>query len=401
MEKKVKGSWLIHHTNKLQVVTNQRGYENTFMAGKAGILLSAISSNNQITISNERLRALSQAASINLPFELPKLIEVLKYRNLIETVGDEIAVLGVTTTSALQHTVEIFEDLSPLSIENAAIELAEKTSEKPLNDKEACEEIGDLYCLSGKEVTQLMYDVEEIGFVDVEKIGKDEKLYFNGNLFRRDAAKKIKKVLDSLSPSDQCCLIEVNGLLKQKACIPVDEAIKIFGEKLFQRVAAIGLFDVNIVSNSTEEIGFLTLPSAFSKFSSSMIEDAFDLAKAFVSSITYGMTKSRYERGQIQMVDALLAALIRGESVGPVPAIAEDYKILEFKGVVQVYHGSKKGRVGPMLRLLKKEVVNLRSKQYAKVTSVNTPWIICPQDLPQSLVVQNIIENELGKNRYK
>ena len=66
-----------------------------------------------------------------------------------------------------------------------------------------------------------------------------------------------------------------------------------------------------------------------------MVDDAFDLAKAFVSSVTYGMTKSAYARGQIQMVDALLGALVRGESVGPVRAIAEDYKVLELKGVVE------------------------------------------------------------------
>lgn len=90
-----------------------------------------------------------------------------------------------------------------------------------------------------------------------------------------------------------------------------------------------------------------------------MVDDAFDLAKAFVSSITYGMTKSSYTRGKIQMVDALLSALVRGESVGPVQAISEDYKLLELKGVVKVSQGSKKGRTGPMLELLKIEVGEL------------------------------------------
>ena len=64
MDKKTKGSWLIHHTNKLQGVTNQIGYEKTFLAGKAGILLSAISSNNQVTVNNDRLTVLAKAANI-------------------------------------------------------------------------------------------------------------------------------------------------------------------------------------------------------------------------------------------------------------------------------------------------------------------------------------------------
>lgn len=59
------------------------------------------------------------------------------------------------------------------------------------------------------------------------------------------------------------------------------------------------------------------------------------------------------------MVDALLSTLVSGQWVGPVRAIAEDYKILELKGVVEVKTGEKKGRAGPMLKLLKKEVGEL------------------------------------------
>lgn len=40
-------------------------------------------------------------------------------------------------------------------------------------------------------------------------------------------------------------------------------------------------------------------------------------------------------------------------------AIAEDYKVLELKGVVQVKNGTKNGRSGPMLTLLKKEIGEL------------------------------------------
>lgn len=141
--------------------------------------------------------------------------------------------------------------------------------------------------------------------------------------------------------------------------VDVTFATNLLGKNLFEKVTAIGLFDISVVSNSKEDVGFLTLPSAFSKYSNAMVDDAFDLAKAFVSSITYGMTKSTYDRGKIQMVDALLSALVRGESVGPVQAISEDYKILELKGVVKVVYGQKKGRTGPMLKLLKKEVGEL------------------------------------------
>jgi|688.fasta_scaffold161249_2 hypothetical protein len=365
MDKKVKGSWLIHHTDKLQSVRSQSGFEKTYLSGKSGILLSAISSNNEITISNQRLDTLAQASNINVLTELPIIIDLLKKKELIDVAGNGIAILGVTTSSALQHTSDIFDSLQPTSQENAAIGLAERASLEPIKSSEALEELADAYSLNRAEITEVLFNSEQIGFVDVENLGGSEKLLFNGNLFRRETAKKVKAVLDSLSSDEQSKLTEANGIIRKQACVPLEIIKNILGDKLFSKVSEIGLFDINVVSNSIENVGFITLPSAFSKFSSnSMVDDPFDLAKAFISSITYGMTKSSYERGQIQMVDKLLSTLVRGESIGPVAAIGEDYKILEKKGVVQVEIGSKRSRsgnirTGLMMKLLKKEVGEL------------------------------------------
>jgi hypothetical protein len=359
MDKKTKGSWLIHHTNKLQGVTNQSGYEKTYLAGKAGILLSAISANNDTTVNNDRLAVLATAANINTTFELPKLIEVLQQQKLIDKSSGGVAVLGVTTATALQHTSDLFDSLTPSVNELASITLAERASVAPILANDIASDLADTYKLATADLGQLFSDAEQIGFVDTEKLGSNQTLLFNGNLFRRDTTQKIKAVLDSLSTAEQAKLKELTETLRKRACVSTDYAKQFLGEALFQKVTAIGLFDISVVSNSTENVGFLTLPSAFSKYSNSMVDDAFDLAKAFVSSVTYGMTKSYYERGQIQMVDALLGALVRGESVGPVRAIAEDYKVLELKGVVEVKQGTKKGRTGPMLRLLKTEVGEL------------------------------------------
>lgn len=359
MDKKLLGSWVVHHTNKLQNVSNQNGYDSTFVAGKAGILLSAISSNGERSLSRSKVEALAKSANINIPFELPKLIDILCDHELLDQSESEIATLGVTTLSILQHTADIFTGQTPSTKELAAIQLSEFASREPILSAGVSEKISDLFKLDRSNVSQLLYDSENIGFVDVEKISKEDKLFFNGNLFRRDDTAKIRRVLDSLTVPEQTKLNEFNEILRSKACVSIEFAKSMLGEQLFQKVSAIGLYDVNVVSNSTESIGFLTLPSAFSKFSSSIVEDAFDLAKAFISSITYGITKSSEARGQIKMVDALLGALVRGESVGPVPAIGEDYKILEMKGVVEVSWGSKKGRSGHMMKLLKKEVGEL------------------------------------------
>ena len=359
MDKMTKGSWLIHHTNKLQGVTNQAGYDKTFLAGKAGILLSAISSNNLATLNNDRLNVLAQAANINTIFELPKLIEILKQQQLVDTTNGGIAVLGVTTAKTLQHTSDIFDALAPNPSEVASITLAEKASLEPVLSSHVTTELADVYKLATPDIQRLMSDAEQIGFIDAEDLGGGQRLLFNGNLFRRETTRKIKTVLDSLSSAEQTKLNELTDKLKKHACVSANDATQLLGVPLFNKVAAIGLFDINIVSNLNEDAGFLTLPSAFSKYSNSMVDDAFDLAKAFISSLTYGMSKSSYARGRIHMVDALLSALVRGESVGPVNAIAQDYKVLELKGVVEVRHGTKKGRSGPMLKLLKTEVGEL------------------------------------------
>lgn len=342
MDKKTQGSWLIHHTNKLQSITNQQGYEKTFVAGKAGILLSAISADKQSRIERDRLDVLAKAANVNVMMELPTLLKVLETHAYISigTTGG-VDVLGVTSASVLQNTSDIFSNLAPTPIESAAIELAEMASLAPVKATDAVEELADKFKLKKNDADQLLFESDQIGFVDTEKYDDGTCILFNGNLFRRNATQKIKTILDSLSQQEQQALSEFTDILKRKACIDVDTATKILGKPLFNKTSSIGLFDISIVSNNSSNTGFVTLPSAFSKFSSSMIDDAFDLAKAFLSSITYGITKSSHSRGKIQMVDALLSALVRGDSVGPVTAIAQDYRVLELKGVVAVYTGEK------------------------------------------------------------
>ena len=355
MDKNIKGAWLIHNTNKLQAITNQNGYQNTFLAGKAGILLSALSSEEQIRIDRKRVEALAAASSINM-LELPSLLTILENRQLIDSGRDQISVLGSTTSATLGHTADIFDSSEPSCCEIASLELAEMASQFPVTNSLAAEKLSDTYKLGNDDVLQILEDAESIGFVDAESVGSGEKLLFNGNLFRRDEANKIKAVLDSLSAAEHARITEITNQLTTHACLPLQQVQSVLGNQLFQKVMAIGLYDINIVSNSKEDAGFVTLPNSFAKYSNSMVDDAFDLAKAFVASITYGMTRSSHQRGKITQVSALIRALIRGEEIGPVEAIREDYKVLEFKGVVSVRTGTKGGRTGPLLKLLKKEV---------------------------------------------
>lgn len=384
MEKKTEGAWLVQQTSKLQNVNNQTSYENTYFAGKAGILLSALTADEQCTLPKEKVNALAQASNITVSMELPALLDVLENRELISVGSDGIEVLGVTTASTLQHTADIFYDRSPTSFEKAALHIAETCSNRPHADSELKEEIADTHKLSKDEVNTLCNESEQIGFVDVERVDSTKSLYFNGNLFRRETTNKVHTVLSSLADSDQVKLHELNDLINKSACVTTDTAKSILGAQLFAKVSSIGLYDVSVVSNTEEQVGYVTQPSAFSKYSDSLVDDAFDLAKAFVSSLTYGMTRSNYERGAIRMVETLLRTLIRGESIGPVTAIGNDYKILEVKGVVQVFEGSKKGRTGHMMKLLKREVGILALEVIEKGDASE----LSLESLPTSIVTQ-------------
>jgi len=356
MDDRTKGAWIIHHANKLQLCSNQNNYNNTFLAGKAGILLSSISSEQERQINNNKLHALARAANINTVFELPRLIEILKGRNLIDVTTSGIAILGVTTSTILTHTSNLFDTLDVQKQEKAALALSEKASFSPVLFKDISEYLSDKYEIKKEDIEEFT----SIGFVDTEPLEGDNKLLFNGNLFRRNNIAKVRAVFDSLKQEEQDKLQEVTELLHKTACINYVDAERILGSSLLQKVSSIGLFDISVISNSTESVSYLTSPSSFgATYCNPMIDDAFDLAKAFVSSITYGMTKSTHSRGKIRLVEVLLQTLINGERIGPVNAIKEDYKILELKGVVEVTDGYKNNRYGPMLKLIKKEVGQL------------------------------------------
>jgi hypothetical protein len=353
MESKTTGAWVVHHSQKLQQVTDGQEFNKILAAGKAGTLLSALSSDEQTSLLTQEVEALARAGGINVMFELPKLLDLLKFHNLIETSQSGIDVLGVTTGTVLQHTASIFNGLQPSASEMASIELSEIVSQAPRRDKESKGYLSDTFHLSQSEASGLLEHAEQVGFIDFEDLGGGQRIYFNGNLFRRDNVQKVEAVLDSLSSEEKSRVADVEAYLKQAGCLTVEDVSKRLGAPLFEKLNAISMYDVSIVNNETENVAFVTRPAAFSKYGNALVEDALDLAKAFVSSLTYGMTKSYYARGRITMIEKLMKALIAGRWIGPVEAIGQDYRALEMKRVVQVEQvGSRKFK----MRLLKKDV---------------------------------------------
>lgn len=360
IEPRSKGAWVVHHGQKTAATVNGAAeFPALDAAGKAASLLSQLAATSQTTIDKSRVGALARAAGLNPRIELPELLKVLERRRVIVTsaTGD-VEVLGLTSRATVQHAADIFEEQDPTAEERASIALAELTSSAPVPHARTKEFISDEFRLSSIQAQELLIRFEMVGFVDAE--GRDsDKLYFNGNLFRRDNVTKVHRVLDSLSQADKVKAAELDAYLGRRGCVAVQEVEKILGTQLFEKLKAAGMYDVNHVANRSGEFGFVTRPAAFHKFNDPLVDDAFDLAKALVSALFYGMTQSTAGRGKIEMIGVLLRKLIAGGQVGPATAIGEDYRVLETKGVIRV---TKAQPYGYMMRLLKRDVGEMALK---------------------------------------
>lgn len=357
--KKTRGAWVVNHARKLREVSGTEGeYEHIDVAGRCGLLLSAISASDEIEISNAELKALARAAGINATLELDGLLGLLGNERLIDRSTESVVVLGLSSETTLTHVVDIFDSMEPTPIEEASIALAEKVSNSPITKKDAISFLQDEHELPKDAASDALYEYGQIGFLDSESLG-DRELYFNGNLFRRENLKKVTAVIDSLDSNDKQHINDVISVIQNSGCAPKEQIFKILGQKLYEKVISIGLLDENMVGNELGSHCFITRPASFSKYGDAAIEDAFDLAKMFVTALTYGMTASPSSRGRIQIISLLMNKLIAGQEVGPATAIGHDYKVLELKGVIRV-RPSGNGRY--FMRLLKKDVGQLALK---------------------------------------
>ena len=91
---------------------------------------------------------------------------------------------------------------------------------------------------------QLFNQSEEIGLIDFELVD-ESKIYFNGNLFRRDDIQKADRVFSSLSAQDTDKIIELDSYLENEGCITLEFAIKVLGNTLISKLQAIGMYDFN------------------------------------------------------------------------------------------------------------------------------------------------------------
>ena len=173
-----------------------------------------------------------------------------------------------------------------------------------------------------------------------------------------DSVAKTRKVLASLTESDQRLVAEIGEQLSKSGCLPEAQVDKVLSKPLFEKLVAAGVYDLNQVTNEQGSHVYVTAPSAFHKFVDPMVDDCFDMAKSLVAALTYGMKSRSAAKGRISMLPALLGRLISGNEIGPATAIGQDYRVLEVNRVVKL-RSDPRNRGRFYMKLLKTEVGQL------------------------------------------
>lgn len=357
-DKETKGAWVIHHGRKLVLdVNGPAEFPAINEAAKAATLLTKLGQTNQATITKVEARAIAVASGLDPRLELNGLFQVLERKRLIEQSKDEISILGITTRGSLSHATDIYNEAEPSTYEEASITLAEIASEAPIRRTDISQKIGDTHKLTDSQVGDFLNRAEGIGFVDSEGDGND-RLLFNGNLFRRSSVAKTQRVLASLNDTEHRLVAEIAEQLSKSGCLSVQHVEKVLSKPLFDKLVAAAVYDLNEVTNEHGSHVYVTAPAAFHKFVDPMVDDCFDMAKSLVAALTYGMISRSSSQGQITNLPALVGKLISGREVGPTTSIGQDYRVLEVNGVVKLRRDANYAN-RYYLRLVKKEVGEL------------------------------------------
>jgi hypothetical protein len=397
MDKRTEGAWIIHHTKKIKEFNDANAFEDIELAGKCGLLLSSLAaSDEESELSKDKIEAIRQNLEIK-KLEFDSIKKILIDEKLIDTSSSgDIVVMGITTSNVLTHTTNIFSNSTDDTFQKASIDLANCISDTPKNENSLKEYISDTHKLDTKILDKLFTLSEDIGLIDYDYLEKKDKVYFNGNLFRKEHIDKTSKILSALKEEEIKKVNEVNKILDDEGCISLELAQRLLGTSLLDKLKSIAMFDFNEVSNNIHSQIFITKPSSFSKFGSPFEDDALDMAKAFIASLYYGMKVSSFGRGQIQdrnMLINTLNKLLRGAKVGPCTAIGQDYLVLEMNRVIQLEHSNKDMY---FMRLLKYDVARLALEVLKKGD-------LAEQILPDNKLQSSNVSLYSGpeKNRFK
>ena len=219
LEKETKGAWIIHHGRKIALDVNAPAeFPVLDETAKAAELLIRLGQSDSTTLTKQEVEAVARAAHLNPRSELPHYLGILESRRLIDQAGDEVRVLGVTSRAALSHACDILTEAGPTTYEEAAIDLAELTSQAPQSRQRVGEFISDTHKIASRDVRDFLQRSIE----SASSITKGKAMTGCCSTETSSSATpliKSEKVISSLSSEEQTKLAEFDELLKRSGCV--------------------------------------------------------------------------------------------------------------------------------------------------------------------------------------
>lgn len=348
MDKLEKGSWIVNtikHTTGVRTDTVElNALEVTERAGKAGILLGKLLVDKQEIITGKKLSVFARTANIS-PDAVRTYAEILKEFGQVDYKLDkfgnvsELEIYCLTTEAAIKTVSDIFDYYEPDEIETGNLENLKTTFEFPASREEILNNLTRENGISEENVNEILALESAFSLIKKESIDNSD-IYYNEYAFSDDGS-KIARAIASLPAAERNDVNFVMEQVKQSQGLLADNLTSKINPSIIHMMEGVGLLDGITVNSDFGKATFYTTPQLIGPGIGAwkISTDVFNHAKLLLSSLRYGEYKSVSSRGAIYTSSKMMNIvnkLLRGEWVGPCTAIGEDYKLLEFDGVIEV-----------------------------------------------------------------
>lgn len=417
MDKINKGSWIINTTKHLDGYKNNAyeldNFESTSFAGKASILLSKLTVNNQERLDGKKVKVFARDSYIS-PENTVSYLKALKNQEMLDYTVDEfdrpkeVEIYCFSNRTAIETASNIFDKRVDNNIEQANIDLLENTYNMPMEIDEIKEKLASEINYKEADVDMLL------NLHDVFQITKKNKgLIYNEYTFMGNQDKMISSI-KNLDSKDRQTVNEIIEVISDKQGYLYDALKGKYDENIIKMMEGVGMLEGLEVSSDIGSAVFVTTPhlkgNGVGSFDIS--SDIFHKAKILLSCLRFGQEKSTYGRGKISTEEKMLniiRKLNRGDWLNPCTAAGKDYVLLERLGVIQVmpaYNGMyymklRQVEVGQLVEqmIVYNKVVSMEEDTQEILNNMDANFIINPEQRRANILAQdNPIIKELQNN---
>lgn len=317
----------------------------THVAGRAGLLASAIRSHPSIDIQKFSAMAASEGfaahdlKTIIYPwFEKHVLCEVERDGSGVKTLRSQI----LSYSQLLKAVFALWIELEPTPVDQACLLASMECTALPTGRAELSQILASAF---DAQTAVLAIDlIKGYKLLSERTVGLPEPLYFSAGIWKH-AIGSAGAALSTLKVTDKAVLLYILDQVKQHQGIP-ESAMRAYAKSqnavpVLEMAIRLGLLDrTRIRNHANQERAFLISPHFYADVAADHGEDFCDRVKIFLDSIRNGQHFGSSWTGKIDNPDRLLEVLLNRGFVGPVQAIGTGYILPEKAGIVRVEQDS-------------------------------------------------------------